>query len=80
MIDVDRNAERLALTAGVPSADRRYRPPRRPGGRCGYQPEYQHGHSEYLGDLAGLSEHHLPVYPHLRGVGRSNAADIGEVA
>jgi pimeloyl-ACP methyl ester carboxylesterase len=34
-------------------------------------------HPEYLGDLAGLSEHHQLVVPHLRGVGRSSAADIG---
>jgi pimeloyl-ACP methyl ester carboxylesterase len=33
-------------------------------------------HPEYLGDLAGLSEHHQLVIPHLRGVGRSNAADL----
>jgi pimeloyl-ACP methyl ester carboxylesterase len=35
-------------------------------------------HPEYLGDLAGLSEHHQLVIPHLRGVGRSSAADIGD--
>lgn len=33
-------------------------------------------HPEYLGDLAGLSEHNQLVVPHLRGVGRSSAADI----
>lgn len=33
-------------------------------------------HPEYLGDLAGLSEHHQLVIPHLRGVGRSSEADI----
>jgi len=31
---------------------------------------------EYLGDLAGLSEHRQLVIPHLRGVGRSSAADL----
>jgi pimeloyl-ACP methyl ester carboxylesterase len=36
-------------------------------------------HPEYLGDLAGLSEHHQLVIPHLRGVGRSSAADIGDM-
>jgi pimeloyl-ACP methyl ester carboxylesterase len=36
-------------------------------------------HPEYLGDLAGLSEHHQLVVPHLRGVGRSSAADIGDM-
>jgi pimeloyl-ACP methyl ester carboxylesterase len=36
-------------------------------------------HPEYLGDLAGLSEHHPLVIPHLRGVGRSSAADIGDM-
>jgi ribosomal protein S18 acetylase RimI-like enzyme len=35
-------------------------------------------HPGYLGDLAGLSEHHQLVIPHLRGVGRSSAADIGD--
>lgn len=33
-------------------------------------------HPDYLGDLAGLSEHHQLVVPHLRGVGRSSGADI----
>lgn len=33
-------------------------------------------HPEYLGDLAGLSEHRQLVIPHLRGVGRSGAADL----
>jgi pimeloyl-ACP methyl ester carboxylesterase len=32
----------------------------------------------YLGDLAGLSEHHLLVIPHLRGVGRSGDAELGD--
>jgi len=32
-------------------------------------------HPEYLGDLAGLSGHHQLFVPHLRGVGRSSAAD-----
>jgi len=34
-------------------------------------------HPDYLGDLAGLSERHQLFVPHLRGVGRSSAADIG---
>jgi pimeloyl-ACP methyl ester carboxylesterase len=34
-------------------------------------------HPEYLGDLAGLSERHLLVIPHLRGVGRSGDAELG---
>jgi pimeloyl-ACP methyl ester carboxylesterase len=34
-------------------------------------------HPEYLGDLAGLHAQHRLVIPHLRGVGRSAAADIG---
>jgi pimeloyl-ACP methyl ester carboxylesterase len=34
-------------------------------------------HPDYLGDLAGLSERHQLLVPHLRGVGRSGAADIG---
>ncbi len=33
-------------------------------------------HPAYLGDLAGLSEHHRLVIPHLRGVGRSSTADL----
>lgn len=33
-------------------------------------------HPEYLGDLAGLSGHHQLAVPHLRGVGRSAAADL----
>jgi pimeloyl-ACP methyl ester carboxylesterase len=36
-------------------------------------------HPNYLGDLAGLSEHYQLVVPHLRGVGRSSAADLGEM-
>jgi pimeloyl-ACP methyl ester carboxylesterase len=36
-------------------------------------------HPAYLGDLAGLSEHHQLVVPHLRGVGRSSAADIARM-
>ncbi len=36
-------------------------------------------HPGYLGDLAGLSGHHQLVVPHLRGVGRSSAADIVEM-
>lgn len=36
-------------------------------------------HPDYLGDLAGLSEHHQLVVPHLRGVGRSTVADIAEM-
>jgi pimeloyl-ACP methyl ester carboxylesterase len=35
-------------------------------------------HPEYLGDLAGLSERHQLVIPHLRGVGCSSAAPIGD--
>jgi pimeloyl-ACP methyl ester carboxylesterase len=35
-------------------------------------------HPEYLGHLAGLSEQHRLVVPHLRGVGRSETADLGE--
>jgi pimeloyl-ACP methyl ester carboxylesterase len=35
-------------------------------------------HPEYLGDLAGLSRHHQLLAPHLRGVGRSSAADISD--
>ena len=35
-------------------------------------------HPEYLGDLAGLSQHHRLVVPHLRGFGRSATADLGE--
>jgi pimeloyl-ACP methyl ester carboxylesterase len=35
-------------------------------------------HPEYLGDLAGLSEHRELVIPHLRGVGRSSAADLSD--
>ena len=35
-------------------------------------------HPEYLGDLAGLSGHHQVLVPHLRGVGRSSAADISD--
>src|SRR5262245_1624733 len=34
-------------------------------------------HPDYLGDLAGLSGHYQLFVPHLRGVGRSGAADIG---
>lgn len=33
---------------------------------------------EYLGDLAGLSERHRLAIPHLRGVGRSASAPLGE--
>lgn len=33
-------------------------------------------HPEYLGDLAGLSECHQLIIPHLRGVGGSSAADL----
>jgi pimeloyl-ACP methyl ester carboxylesterase len=33
-------------------------------------------HPGYLGDLAGLSEQHRLVLPHLRGVGRSSGADL----
>jgi pimeloyl-ACP methyl ester carboxylesterase len=36
-------------------------------------------HPGYLGDLAGLSEHHQLVLAHLRGVGRSAAADLDEM-
>jgi pimeloyl-ACP methyl ester carboxylesterase len=36
-------------------------------------------HPAYLGDLAGLSEHRRLVVPHLRGVGRSKAADIAQL-
>jgi pimeloyl-ACP methyl ester carboxylesterase len=36
-------------------------------------------HPDYLGDLAGLSEHHQLAVPHLRGVGRSSAADTGDM-
>jgi pimeloyl-ACP methyl ester carboxylesterase len=36
-------------------------------------------HPDYLGDLAGLSEHHQLAVPHLRGVGRSSAADLGDM-
>jgi len=36
-------------------------------------------HPDYLGDLAGLSERHQMLVPHLRGVGRSSAADIGSL-
>jgi pimeloyl-ACP methyl ester carboxylesterase len=35
-------------------------------------------HPEYLGDLAGLSERYQLVVPHLRGVGRSSAAPLGD--
>jgi pimeloyl-ACP methyl ester carboxylesterase len=34
-------------------------------------------HPDYLGDLAGLSGHRQLFVPHLRGVGRSSAADTG---
>jgi pimeloyl-ACP methyl ester carboxylesterase len=34
-------------------------------------------HPAYLGDLAGLSEDHQLIVPHLRGVGHSSAADLG---
>jgi pimeloyl-ACP methyl ester carboxylesterase len=34
-------------------------------------------HPDYLGDLAGLSERHQLIVPHLRGVGRSGTADLG---
>ncbi|MGI8415443.1 MAG: alpha/beta fold hydrolase [Nakamurella sp.] len=33
-------------------------------------------HPDYLGDLAGLSEHYQLLVPHLRGVGRSATADV----
>ena len=36
-------------------------------------------HPQYLGDLAGLSEHHQLAVPHLRGVGRSSAADLADM-
>jgi pimeloyl-ACP methyl ester carboxylesterase len=36
-------------------------------------------HPDYLGDLAGLSERHRLLVPHLRGVGRSSAADTGSM-
>lgn len=36
-------------------------------------------HPAYLGDLAGLSQHHRLVVPHLRGVGRSSAADLDQM-
>jgi pimeloyl-ACP methyl ester carboxylesterase len=35
-------------------------------------------HPDYLGDLAGLGERRQLVIPHLRGVGRSAAAPLGE--
>lgn len=35
-------------------------------------------HPEYLGDLAGLSEDHRLIVPHLRGVGLSGAAELGD--
>ncbi|NEK57901.1 alpha/beta hydrolase [Geodermatophilus sabuli] len=34
-------------------------------------------HPAYLGDLAGLGARHRLVVPHLRGVGRSSAVDLG---
>lgn len=34
---------------------------------------------EYLGNLAGLDEHHRLAIPHLRGVGRSGGSPIGEL-
>jgi pimeloyl-ACP methyl ester carboxylesterase len=36
-------------------------------------------HPDYLGDLAGLSGYRQLVVPHLRGVGRSAAADISGI-
>jgi len=36
-------------------------------------------HPDYLGDLAGLSGHHQLVVPHLRGVGRSSAAETADM-
>jgi pimeloyl-ACP methyl ester carboxylesterase len=35
-------------------------------------------HPRYLGDLAGLSGQHQLIVPHLRGVGRSRLAPLGE--
>ena len=35
-------------------------------------------HPSYLGDLAGLSDQHRLIVPHLRGVGRTRAPSLPE--